>query len=55
MLLPQEIIRHIRDKQVLPAEEIQGFSSKGITNESVSEAQIAAFTMAVFSERYESR
>jgi len=47
MLLPQEIIRHIRDKQVLPAEEIQAFV-KGITDESVSEAQIAAFTMAVF-------
>ena len=39
MLLPQEIIRHIRDKQVLPAEEIQAFV-KGITDESVSEAQI---------------
>jgi len=47
MLLPQEIIRHIRDKQVLPAEEIQAFV-RGITDESVSEAQIAAFTMAVF-------
>ena len=47
MLLPQEIIRHIRDKQVLSPEEIQAFI-KGITDESVSEAQIAAFTMAVF-------
>ena len=47
MLLPQEIIRHIRDKQVLPTEEIQAFV-KGITDDSVSEAQIAAFTMAVF-------
>ena len=47
MLLPQEIIRHKRDQQVLPAEEIQAFV-KGITDNSVSEAQIAAFTMAVF-------
>ena len=47
MLLPQEIIRHIRDKQVLPAEEIRAFI-KGVTDNSVSEAQIAAFTMAVF-------
>ena len=47
MLLPQEIIRHIRDKQVLSTAEIQAFV-KGITDDSVSEAQIAAFTMAVF-------
>ena len=47
MLLPQEIIRHKRDKQVLPAGEIQAFVA-GITDNSVSEAQIAAFTMAVF-------
>ena len=47
MFLPQEIIRHKRDKQVLSAEEIRTFIS-GVTNNSVSEAQIAAFTMAVF-------
>lgn len=47
MLLPQEIIRHKRDKQALPAEEIRAFI-KGITENTVSEAQIAAFTMAVF-------
>jgi len=47
MFLPQEIIRHKRDKQVLCASEIQDFV-KGITDNSVSEAQIAAFTMAVF-------
>ena len=47
MLLPQEIIRLKRDKQVLPVEEIQAFV-KGITDNTVSEAQIAAFTMAVF-------
>jgi thymidine phosphorylase len=47
MLLPQEIIRHKRDKQVLPSEEIRAFIA-GITENTVSEAQIAAFTMAVF-------
>lgn len=47
MLLPQEIIRHKRDKQVLPAEEIKAFIA-GVTDNSVSEAQIAAFTMAIF-------
>ena len=47
MLLPQEIIRHKRDKQVLPTAEIQSFV-RGIADDSVSEAQIAAFTMAVF-------
>lgn len=47
MFLPQEIIRHKRDKQVLPAGEIQAFI-KGITDNSVSEAQIAALTMAIF-------
>ena len=47
MLLPQEIIRHKRDKQVLPTEEIQAFV-RGITDNSVSEAQIAAFTMTIF-------
>ncbi|MBP8215038.1 MAG: thymidine phosphorylase [Propionivibrio sp.] len=47
MLLPQEIIRHKRDKQALPTEEIRAFIG-GITENTVSEAQIAAFTMAVF-------
>ena len=47
MLLPQELIRHKRDKQVLPTEEIRAFIG-GITENTVSEAQIAAFTMAVF-------
>ena len=47
MLLPQEIIRHKRDKQLLTAEEIQSFV-QGITDNTVSEAQIAAFTMAIF-------
>ena len=47
MLLPQEIIRHKRDKQMLPTEEIQAFI-QGITDNSVSEAQIAALAMAIF-------
>ncbi len=47
MLLPQEIIRHKRDKQIIPTEEIRAFIG-GITENTVSEAQIAAFTMAVF-------
>ena len=47
MLLPQEIIRHKRDKQVLPTEEIQAFV-RGIADNSVSEAQIAAFAMTIF-------
>lgn len=47
MFLPQEIIRHKRDKKVLSSEEIRTFVS-GITDNSVSEAQIAAMTMAIF-------
>ncbi len=47
MLLPQEIIRHKRDKQVLSSDEIQAFIA-GVTDNSVSEAQIAALTMAIF-------
>ena len=47
MLLPQEIIRHKRDKQVLSGDEIRAFVA-GITDNTVSEAQIAAMTMAVF-------
>ncbi len=47
MLLPQEIIRQKRDKEVLSSAEIQSFV-EGITDNRVSEAQIAAFAMAVF-------
>lgn len=47
IFLPQEIIRHKRDRQVLPADEIRAFV-RGIADNSVSEAQIAAFAMAVF-------
>lgn len=45
--LPQEIIRKKRDKGVLSPEEIQ-FFVQGITDESISEGQIAALCMAVF-------
>ncbi len=47
MFLPQETIRKKRDKIALSKEEIQDFIA-GVTNNSVSEAQIAALTMAVF-------
>lgn len=47
MFLTQEIIRKKRDGFVLSAEEIQAFV-QGITNQSVTEGQIAAFAMAVF-------
>ena len=45
-MLPQEVIRHKRDGQKLSKEEIE-FFIKGITDWSVSECQIAAFSMAV--------
>ncbi|HEY1042766.1 MAG TPA: thymidine phosphorylase [Telluria sp.] len=45
--LPQEIIRRKRDGYALSAEEIQ-FFVRGITDNSVSEGQIAAFAMAVY-------
>jgi thymidine phosphorylase len=47
MLLPQEFIRRKRDGHTLNAEEIRDFI-RGITDESVTEGQIAAFTMATF-------
>lgn len=47
MLIPQEIIRKKRDQQELQASEITDFV-RGVTDESVSEAQIAALAMAVF-------
>ena len=47
--LPQEWIRKKRDGQVLSKEEIQAFV-QGVTTGDVSEAQIAAFSMAVFFE-----
>ena len=47
-MIPQEIIRKKRDKQVLTKEEISFFVN-GLTNGSFSDAQIAAMSMAIFS------
>lgn len=47
MFLPQEVIRRKRDGQVLTESEIRRFV-QGITDDSVTEGQIAAFAMAVF-------
>jgi thymidine phosphorylase len=46
-MLPQEIIRKKRDGQELSAEEID-FVVRGISDESLSEGQVAAFAMSVF-------
>lgn len=46
-MLAQEVIRHKRDGQKLTREEIE-FFIKGAADWSVSECQIAAFTMAVY-------
>ena len=46
-MLPQEIIRHKRNKQNLSAEEIE-FFIKGVTNGEIVDAQTAALTMAIF-------
>lgn len=46
MPLPQEIIRTIRDGNPLSAEFIHEFI-RGITHDSVSDAQVAAFCMAI--------
>ncbi len=46
-MLPQEIIRKKRDGQELTGEEI-AFIARGITDNSLSEGQVAAFAMAVF-------
>jgi len=45
--LPQEIVRKKRDGQALSADEIR-FFVRGITDNSVTEGQIAALAMAVF-------
>lgn len=47
MTLPQEIIRRKRDGGILTAGEIQGFI-EGLSKETISEGQVAAFAMAVF-------
>jgi thymidine phosphorylase len=46
-MIPQEFIRKKRDGLTLTADEIEEFI-KGVTEDTVSEGQIAAFTMAVF-------
>ena len=46
-LLPQEIIRKKRDGGALTADEIR-FFVQGVTDGSITEGQIAAFTMATF-------
>ncbi len=46
-MLPQEIVRKKREGEVLTKEEIQ-FFVKGITDNSVTEGQVAALAMAVF-------
>ena len=47
MFLPQEVIRRKREGEVLAAEDIQQFVA-GITDNTVSEGQIAALAMATF-------
>ncbi|WP_447928277.1 MULTISPECIES: thymidine phosphorylase [unclassified Vreelandella] len=46
-LLPQEFIRLKRDGQALPLEEIKHFV-QGVADDRISDAQIGAFTMAVY-------
>ena len=46
-MLPQEIIRRKRNKDVLSPEEIREFIA-GIGNHTVDDVQVAAMTMAIF-------
>lgn len=46
-MLPQEIIRHKRDKKVLTKSEIKEFID-GISTGAISNEQVAAMTMAIF-------
>jgi len=46
-MLPQEIIRKKRDGHALSDDEI-AFMVRGLSNESITEGQVAAFAMAVF-------
>jgi len=46
-MLPQEIIRKKRDAEILSADDITAFI-RGVTDNVVSESQIAAFTMATY-------
>ncbi len=48
LMLPQEIIRAKRDGKALKAEEIT-FFVRGITDGHVTEGQISALAMAIFS------
>lgn len=47
VFLPQEIIRHKRDGKILSKPQID-FFIQGISDNSISEGQIAAFAMAIF-------
>ncbi|MEO8101905.1 MAG: thymidine phosphorylase [Betaproteobacteria bacterium] len=47
MFIPQEVIRRKRDGHALSSGEIRDFI-RGVTDESITEGQIAAFTMATF-------
>ena len=46
-MLPQEIIRKTRNKEVITKEEID-FLIKGISSGEIADVQAASFTMAVF-------
>jgi thymidine phosphorylase len=46
-MLPQEIIRRKRDGETLTSDDIAAFIA-GLSNETISEGQVAAFAMAVF-------
>lgn len=46
-MLPQEIIRRKRDKEILSGAEIREFIA-GISNHTVDDTQVAAMTMAIF-------
>ena len=47
MFLPQELIRQKRENQVLADQDIRAFI-EGVTNNTVSEGQIAAMAMAIY-------
>lgn len=47
MMIPQEVIRAKRDKEILPPEEIYQFV-KALAEDRISEGQVAAFAMAVW-------
>ena len=51
-MLPQEIIRKKRDGEKLSADEIKEFI-QGVTNDTVTEGQVAAFCMAVLFQKME--